>query len=117
MAIQKFCAMVDGNSLNAMPSQPPLPSATVSPCVAAAAKVPLNRPEEGAVAGGALPEHPEQERGEQRRIHESEHQLQQIHDVVVLLRQVGRRDRERDADDRGQAAHREVMRVGGVRRM
>src|SRR5207253_2541827 len=43
IAIQKFCAMVDGNSCTTE-IQPPLPSASVSPCVTAAANVPANKP-------------------------------------------------------------------------
>src|SRR5436309_3109156 len=43
MAIQKFCAIVDGK-LWSSPIQPPFPSATVSPCVSAAAAVPESNP-------------------------------------------------------------------------
>ncbi len=82
MAIQKFCAMAEGKC-GRCAIQPPLPSATVRPWVSAAAPVPANQPGESAVAGGALPEHAQQEGGEQRRVDEAEDQLQQVHDVVV----------------------------------
>ena len=37
---------------------------------------------ECAMAGRAPPEHAEQEGGEQRGVHEAEHQLEHVHDVV-----------------------------------
>src|SRR5271155_5006216 len=43
IAIQKFCAMVDGNVCT-VEIHPPFPSATVNPCVTAAAPVPASRP-------------------------------------------------------------------------
>jgi hypothetical protein len=82
--------------------------------VSAAAPVPPAG-RKGAVAGGALPEHAQQEGGEQRRVDEAEDQLQKIHDVVELRGEIGGGDREHDADDRGDAAHRQVMRSGGFR--
>src|SRR5690606_13028169 len=42
-----------------------------------------DQPPECAVSRCALPEHSEEEGGEQRRIHEPENELQQIHDAVV----------------------------------
>ena len=64
-----------------------------------------------AVAGGALPEHAQQERGEQRRIHEAEDQLQRVHDVVEVDGRIGGRDRQQDAAHRGPSAHRHVVPV------
>jgi UDPglucose--hexose-1-phosphate uridylyltransferase len=46
---------------------------------------------ESCANGGALPEHAEQECREQRRIHEPEHQLQHVHDVIELRREPPRR--------------------------
>ena len=78
-----------------VPSQPPLPSASVSPCVAAAAPVPARNPANAPCPVARFQNMPEQKRCEQRRIDEAEHQLQEIHDVVEVRRQVGRCDRKR----------------------
>ncbi len=43
---------------------------------------PAQQAEECTMARGAFPEHPQQEGGEQRRVHESEHQLQDIHNII-----------------------------------
>ena len=65
--------------------------------------------EEGAGAGGALPEHAEQERGEQRRVHKAKHQLDDVHGVGPLADQVGATDAQADADHRDEAAHPGIM--------
>lgn len=44
--------------------------------------------DECAVTRGSLPEHSERERRVQRRIHEREHELQQVHDVIKRVRHV-----------------------------
>jgi len=49
-------------------------------------------------AGGALPEHAQQEGGEQRRVHEGKHKLQDVHDVVEGRRRIGRRHGSENAD-------------------
>ena len=69
---------------------------------------------EGAVAGGALPEHAEEEGGEERRVDEGEDQLEDVHDVVEVGGEVGGADGERYASDGGHAAHPEVVGVGGL---
>ena len=61
--------------------------------------------DERAMSGRAPPEHAEQEGGEKRSVHESEHQLEQIHDVVELRGEIGRADGDDDADDGGRASH------------
>src|ERR1700743_3886909 len=38
--------------------------------------------DEGSVAGGPLPEHTEEEGGEERRVDEAEDELERVHDVV-----------------------------------
>ena len=70
---------------------------------------------ERAVPGRALPEHPEQERREQRRVHEREDELQHVHDVVELRRDVRRQHRRRDAEDGRHAADPQVVRVARLR--
>ena len=79
--------------------------------------VPHSKPVKAAVSGGSLPEHSQQEGRKQRRIHEGEHQLQEIHDVVELRRQVGGRDRKSDTDHRGYASHPEIMLSGAFFRI
>ena len=64
-----------------------------------------------AVARRPLPEHAQQERGEERRIHEAEDQLQRVHDVVEVDGRVGGGDRQQDAADGGPSAHRHVVPV------
>jgi hypothetical protein len=48
----------------------------------------------------AHPEHAEQERREQRRVHEAENELQHVYDVVEPRGQVGCGDAEHDAGQR-----------------
>mgnify|MGYP003693812349 CR=1 FL=1 len=63
------------------------------------------QPDKRAVPGGASPEHAEQERGEERRVHEREHQLEQVHDVVEVRGEISRADADHDSDHRGSATH------------
>ena len=67
------------------------------------------------VPRGPLPEHAQQERGEQRGVDEAEHQLDEIHDVVEPRGGVGGGDAHHDAEDRGHAAHPEIVPVAAVR--
>ena len=67
---------------------------------------------EGSVAGGALPEHAEEEGGEERRVDDREDELERVHDVVEVGDGVGCADGEDDAAYGGHAAHPEVVRVG-----
>ena len=73
--------------------------------------MPLNSPVKAPVAGSALPEHAQQEGRKQRRVDEGEHQLEHVHDVVKARRHIGRRQRQRDAEDGGHAAHPQVVLV------
>ena len=61
-----------------------------------------------------LPEHAEQEGGEERGVDEGEDELQRVHDVVEVGDEVGGTDGERDAADGGHAAHPEIVGVGGA---
>ena len=74
---------------------PPLPSASVQPWVRRGGHGAAQQAGEGAVAGGALPEHAQQEGAEERGVDEAEHQLEQVVDAVVMPRQVSRTDGER----------------------
>ncbi len=60
---------------------------------------------EGCVAGGALPEHAEEEGGEERRVDDGEDELERVHDVVEVGDEVCRADGEGDASYGGHAAH------------
>ena len=60
---------------------------------------------EGGVAGGALPEHAEEEGGEERRVDDGEDELERVHDVVEVGDEVGGADGEGDAAYGGHAAH------------
>ena len=66
------------------------------------------------MAGGALPEHAQQERGKQRRIHKAEDKLQRIHDVVEVDRGICCRDRQQNSADRSPSAHRHVVPVAAA---
>ena len=70
----------------------------------------------GTMPCSALPKHPKQKCGEQRRIHKSEHQLQHIHDVVEAGCHVRCCDRKRDTKDGSHTSHPEVVfvRCGAV---
>ena len=68
---------------------------------------------EGAVAGGALPEHAEQEGGEERGVDDGEDELESVHDVVEVGDGVGCPDGEDDATDGRHATHPEVVGVAG----
>ena len=87
------------------------PIGSVRPWCSAAPIVPASSPSERAVTRRALPEHPEREGREQRRVHEREHELQQIHDVVERAGDVRRRDRQQDPADRRHASHPQVVLV------
>ncbi len=67
---------------------------------------------ESTVASGPLPEHSQQKRGKQRRIYESEYQLEHVHDVVKPVGHVCGRNRQRNAEDGRHALHPEVVLVG-----
>src|ERR1041385_8990790 len=60
---------------------------------------------EGRLAGGASPEHAKEKGGKQRRIHKSKDQLEQVHDVVEMGREVGSGDADGDSDNGGGASH------------
>ncbi len=60
---------------------------------------------EGGVAGGALPEHAEEEGGEERCVDDGEDELERVHDVVEVGDDVGRADGEDDASYGGHSAH------------
>ena len=70
--------------------------------------------EEGAVPGGPPPEHAEQEDGEERCVDETEHQLEHVHDVVEFSRRIGADCADEQADDGGETADLEEMRVSGI---
>src|SRR5215472_19232519 len=72
-------------------------------------------PEERAMTSRAFPEHAQEEGGKEGRVDEAEDELKKIVDRVEGLRQISCTDRERDAYDRGDAAHVEVMLVGRAR--
>ncbi len=63
----------------------------------------------GAVAGGSFPEHAQQKDGEQRCVHKSKNQLEQIHDVVKERRQISGGYRGQNAKDCGKTSYLEVM--------
>ncbi len=69
---------------------------------------------EGAVAGGALPEHAEQEGGEEGCVDQRKDELEGVHDVVEAGGGVGGGDGEQDAADGGHAAHPEIVGVGAA---
>jgi len=60
---------------------------------------------ERCVAGGALPEHAEEEGCEERRVDDGEDELKRVHDVVEVGDEVGGADREGYASYGGHAAH------------
>ena len=60
-------------------------------------------------ARGASPEHAQQERGKQRRVHEREHELQHVHDVVEPRRRISRDDAEHDPNHGRNVTHPQVV--------
>ena len=83
------------------------PTGMVRPWWTASATVPEIRPQKS-------PEHPEQERREKRRVHESEHELQDVHDVVERRGEVRRAHAGEDAEHRGPPPHRQVVGIRAV---
>src|SRR5579862_8752119 len=69
---------------------------------------------ECAVAGGSLPKHSEKKCSEERGIHEGKDELQDVHDVVVALREIGGGDGERDTPYGRGAADPQVVAVRRV---
>ena len=63
------------------------------------------------MACGPAPEHSEQEGGQQGGVHQREHQLQQVHDVVVALGHIRSHDRERDSAYGRQPGYFQVVRI------
>jgi len=66
---------------------------------------------ERTMPGSSPPEHAEREGREQRRIHEREDELEQVHDVVERARYVRCGNRQRDPAYGGHASHPQVVRV------
>ncbi len=60
-----------------------LPAAMVSAWKRAEVPMPPSKPRNAPVPVRARPEHAEQERGEERRVDEAEHQLDDVHGIVV----------------------------------
>ena len=60
---------------------------------------------EGGVARGALPEHAEEEGGEERGVDNREDELERVHDVVEVGDEVGGANGEGDSAYGGHAAH------------
>src|SRR5271168_3317413 len=69
---------------------------------------------EGSVACGALPEHSQEEGGEERSVDDGEDELERVHDVVEVGDEVGCADGESDTADGGHAAHPEVVGVSAA---
>src|ERR1035437_6927374 len=67
--------------------------------------------EERAGAGGAFPEHTEQERGEERGIHKSKDELDDVHGVVIHRGEIRRAHAQYDADHGDDLARQEIMMV------
>ena len=67
---------------------------------------------EGSMAGGPFPEHAEQEGCEDWGIHKTEDQLQEVHDVIHILRHIGEADRDDDTRDGGEFCHPHVVFIG-----
>ena len=73
-----------------------------------------DQPPEAAPRGGALPEHPDEERREQRRVEDREQQLDVVHDVRVAGGDERREDADQHPGHRGEAPDPQVVRVGPV---
>src|SRR5271168_1620612 len=69
---------------------------------------------EGSVACGALPEHSQEEGGEEWGVDDGEDELERVHDVVEVGDGVGCPDGEKDAAYGGHSAHPEVVGVGAA---
>src|ERR1035437_9129660 len=65
-------------------------------------------------ASRALPEHAEQERREQRRIHKTEHELNHVHRIVIHRSEIRRANAQQNADDGDELAHPKIVRIGGI---
>ena len=69
---------------------------------------------ERAVSGRPPPEHPQQERREQRPVHEREHELQHVEDVVEARGAVGRQHARDDAEHRRRMTDAQIVPVGST---
>ena len=79
----------------------------------AAASAPTpQQSEENTLTRRALPEHAQQESGKPWRIDESENQLQHIHNVIELPRDVSSGHRNRQSEDRRCSSHPPIVLVG-----
>ncbi len=67
--------------------------------------MPESRPVKAAWPVVRLPEHAEQEGGEERGVDDGEDELERVHDVVEVGDEVGGADGEGDASYGGHAAH------------
>ena len=76
--------------------------------------VPATRPTQPAVGRHPLPEHTEDERGEQRCVEEPEQHLQVVHDVREVARQGRGEDGDHGGRDRRDPADHQVVVVGSV---
>ena len=72
--------------------------------------------EEGSRAGRSLPKHRQHERGKHRRVHETEHQLNHIHGIVIPFGEVSAGDAQQHSDHGNPLPHSEIMLVAFVRR-
>ena len=75
---------------------------------------PREQSPEGAVSGRPFPKLAEQERREQRRVHEREDELQGIHDVVELRRHVRSDDGKGDSQHGRDPSHLQIVRIRRV---
>src|SRR5512145_2675296 len=60
-------------------------------------------------ASATCPEHPQKERRKKRSVYKTEHQLNDVHRIVIHSREVGACDTEQDADHCDGLSHPEIV--------
>src|SRR6516165_8372556 len=70
---------------------------------------PAKQSPEAGMRAGALPEHPQQEGAEQRRVKKREEKLDVIHQVIEPQDDEGGSDSHRNSENRCEAAHLQIM--------